>query len=73
MMPENAAPQPPLLTPPDPGYPPRRFDFIFADGVTGVSPGSDIIKFTLSVSEPNHRGDQPNKAVPVAQIVMPIT
>ena len=63
-------PKPDLL--PEAGYPPRGFTFVLADGVTGLLPGSDVVKITLAVTEPNFIATESNKAVPVAQVTMPL-
>ena len=35
-------------------------------------PGNEVAKITLAVTEPNFQATEPNKAVPVAQITMPL-
>jgi hypothetical protein len=57
---------------PRPGYPPLEVPTIYADGVTSLVPGSQIVKFYLARIEPNFEASSPNSTQVCAQIVMPI-
>jgi hypothetical protein len=57
---------------PEAGYPPSEFVSIYSDGVTSLLPGANVVKFHLSRLEPNFVAAEPNKAVVVGQVTMPV-
>lgn len=56
---------------PAPSYPENDLPLIFSDGVTTILPNPKVMKMYLARVDGNYIVTEPNRAVVVAQVVMP--